>query len=447
MKQNFFFDNFATSIKKSLRICFSIIADLRFSIFILLLISTISIIGTIIEQEQPIEIYKINYPITNPVLGLFTWDFILKFGFDHVYKTWWFFTLILLFGLSLIFCTVLQQFPSLKIARRCQFFRNMKQFDRLENFTILNDFSINKILFRIKQNNYSLFQQRSFIYCYKGLIGRIAPILVHISLILVLIGVIIGSLFGFKAQEMISETENFHVQNILTTGKYSLLPNISTRINDFWILYDENQRISQFYSDLSILNNHGKEVNQKTIAVNYPLIDQNVYYYQTNWNLVGLRFQTKTNEIFQYPLINISSLENTQTTNPTKIWLTWIPKNTDLNQGIIALIDNLQGYCSIYTETGKFLGNIELEEFINFDKYFSLLEILSATGLQIKADPGIPVIYSGFFLLMLSTLLSYRTYSQIWMIQKKKKLFIGGTTNRATFDFELEFFKLLKESR
>ena len=40
--------------------------------------------------------------------------------------------------------------------------------------------------------------------------------------------------------------------------------------------------------------------------------------------------------------------------------------------------------------------------------------------------------------------MSYVTYSQIWIIQKNKQLFIGGTTNRAIFDFELEFFKFIK---
>jgi cytochrome c biogenesis protein len=68
---------------------------------------------------------------------------------------------------------------------------------------------------------------------------------------------------------------------------------------------------------------------------------------------------------------------------------------------------------------------------------------MSSTGLQIKTDPGIPIIYMGFFFLMISTLISYTTYSQIWIIQKKQKLFIGGTTNRAVFDFELEFFKII----
>jgi cytochrome c biogenesis protein ResB len=35
---------------------------------------------------------------------------------------------------------------------------------------------------------------------------------------------------------------------------------------------------------------------------------------------------------------------------------------------------------------------------------FTLLEIISSTGLQIKTDLGIPIIYGGFFLLMISTL-------------------------------------------
>lgn len=416
---------------------FRFVADLRFSIFSLLLISFFSIIGTVIEQDQSIETYKLNYPITNPVFGILTWDFILKFGLDHVYKTWWFFTLIFLFGFSLIACTFLQQLPSLKIARRCQFFRQTNQFYKLKIFTTLNSFSFNKILAIIKQNQYSIFQQKNIVYCYKGLIGRIAPILVHFSMIMILVGTILGSLFGFKAQEMVPKTESFHIQNVLTNGQFTIIPKTSTRINDFWITYTKTKRVSQFYSDVSILNNQGNETYRKTISVNYPLIYKNVYYYQTDWNLIGLRFQTKNNDIIEYPLLNLLNDQN-------KVWLTWISNNKSLNDGMIALIDNLEGYCSIYSETGTFLGNLELHETMDFKQPFTLLEILSATGLQIKTDPGIPIIYSGFFFLMLSSLISYITYSQIWIIQKNQQLFIGGTTNRAVFDFELEFFKIIK---
>lgn len=416
---------------------FRFVADLRFSIFILLLISFFSITGTIIEQDQSIETYKINYPFTNPVFGFLTWDLILKFGFDHVYQTWWFFTLIFLFGLSLISCTFLQQLPSLKIARRCQFFRTTGQFYRLKISTILNNFSVNKILSRIKQKEYSIFQQKNIIYCYKGLIGRIAPILVHFSMIMILLGTIIGSLFGFKAQEIVPKTESFHIQNILNNGQFTAIPNTSARINDFWITYTKNRTISQFYSDISVLSNQGNEVERKTIAVNYPLIYNGIYYYQTDWNLIGLRFQNLTNEIIEYPLINVFN-------NQSKVWLTWIANNNSLNEGVIAIIDNLEGYCSIYNERGKFLGNIELNERGKLNQPIILSEIISSTGLQIKTDPGIPIIYMGFFFLMLSTLISYITYSQIWIVQKNQKLFIGGTTNRALFDFELEFFKFIK---
>jgi cytochrome c biogenesis protein len=416
---------------------FRLLADLRFAIFILLLISLCSIIGTVIEQDQSIETYKLNYPLTNQLFGFLSWDKILQFGLDHVYKTWWFLTLILLFGISLITCTFLQQLPSLKIARRCQFFRTTEQFCRLKISTILNDFNLTKVLSKLQGNHYSIFQQKNIVYCYKGLIGRIAPIIVHLSMILVLVGTIMGSLFGFKAQEIIPKTETFHIQNVINNGQLTIVPKLSARINDFWITYTKQKTISQFYSDISILNNEGNEIERKTSFVNSPLIYKGIYYYQTDWNLTGLRFQDLNRQIVEYPLVNILSTKN-------KVWLTWVPSTQILNEGIIIIIDNLQGYCSVYNDLGIFLGNLELNESLTSDPRFTLLEIISSTGLQIKTDPGIPIIYTGFFFLMISTLISYISYSQIWIIQEEQKVFIGGNTTRALFEFELEFFKFIK---
>lgn len=416
---------------------FRLLADLRFSIFILLVISFCSIAGTVIEQDQPLEVYKINYPITNPILGILSWDRIINFGLDHVYTTWWFLSLIFLFGSSLTLCSFLQQLPSLKIAKRCQFFRTSNPFYKLKISTILNNFSFNKILFRIQEKQYSIFQQKNMIYCYKGLIGRIAPIIVHFSMILVLFGTIIGSLFGFKAQEIVPKTENFHIQNIIINGPSSIIPNTSARVNDFWITYTKTKTVSQFYSDISILNLQGTEIVRKTISVNYPLVYKGIYYYQTDWNLIGLRFKNNLNQIIEYPLVNNFENQN-------KVWVTWLSNDKNLQEGLIIILDNLEGYCSVYNGTGQFLGNLELNESIQLNLPITFLEIISSTGLQIKTDPGIPVIYLGFFFLMFSTLISYITYSQIWMIQQNQQIFIGGTTNRAVFEFELEFLKFIK---
>ena len=256
-------------------------------------------------------------------------------------------------------------------------------------------------------------------------------------MILILIGTVIGAVNGFKAQEIVPKTETFHIQNILSNGQFTSIPKVSTRINDFWITYTKQTTINQFYSDISILNLEGNEIERKTIFVNSPARYRGINYYQTDWNLIGLRIKDKQSQLLQYPLINLGNSQN-------KIWITWIPDNLDLQQGIIVLIDNLQGYCSIYNEFGQFLGNLEINENFNSKFPITLIDILSSTGLQIKTDPGIPLIYTGFFFLMISTLISYITYSQIWVVKEHKKIFIGGNTSRATFDFEIEFFKLIQ---
>ena len=293
------------------------IADLRFAIIILIIIAFSSIIGTVVEQDQSIETYKLNYPLANPTLGFLSWDLILKFGFDHVYKTWWFISFIIIFGISLLTCTILQQIPSLKIARRCQFFRTIQPFSRLKISKKIIHLNLSQLLFKIKQKHYSIFQQKDIIYCYKGLIGRIAPLIVHFSMILILIGSILGSIAGFKAQEIIPKTETFHIQNILTSGQLTFIPRISTRVNDFWITYSKQKNINQFYSNISILDNEGNEIQQDTIFVNSPAKYNGITYYQTDWTLTSLRIKEKDSLITQYPLINILN-------DKDKIWLSWI---------------------------------------------------------------------------------------------------------------------------
>ena len=414
---------------------FKTLADLRFAIFILLVIAFSSIIGTIIEQDQSIDYYKVNYPLTNGIFGGFSWDLILKCGFDHIYQTFWFISLILLFGTSLLTCTFIQQIPSLKVARRCQFLRNVKQFSILKNTKRLKTSLLSQLVLRLQKQKYSIFHQRNIVYCYKGLLGKIAPITVHLSMILVLSGTIMSALSGFKAQEIIPKTETVHIQNVLNLGLFSKIPTASTRINDFWITYSKKNTINQFYSDISILNNFGNEIKQDTIYVNSPAKYNDITYYQTDWNLLGLRVKLENNSIFQYPLISVSN-------GQTRIWISWISITSELNNGITVLLNDLQGYCSVYDKSGSFLGNLELNEKFRFFSSLTLIDILSSTGLQIKMDPGIVLIYTGFGFLMISTLLSYLTYSQIWIVQESETIYIGGNTTRAKFEFEREFLKL-----
>ena len=110
------------------------------------MIASLSIIGTVIEQDQSIETYKLNYPLTNRVFGFLSWDIILRFGFDHIYKTWLVYCSYFIIWskfINLHFITTISIFKS---CRRCQFFRTTQQFCRLNISTNLQHVSFTIII-------------------------------------------------------------------------------------------------------------------------------------------------------------------------------------------------------------------------------------------------------------------------------------------------------------
>lgn len=40
-------------------------------------------------------------------------------------------------------------------------------------------------------------------------------------------------------------------------------------------------------------------------------------------------------------------------------------------------------------------------------------DIVGSTGLELKSDPGVPLVYAGFGALMITTLVSYISHSQV----------------------------------
>ena len=105
-------------IKKEL---LPVLTDLRLAILLLLAIALFSISGTVIEQGQPVAFYQANYPEDPALFGFLSWKVLLAAGFDHVYRTWWYLALLILFGISLTACTFTRQLPALKASRTWKF--------------------------------------------------------------------------------------------------------------------------------------------------------------------------------------------------------------------------------------------------------------------------------------------------------------------------------------
>lgn len=420
-----------------------VLADLRLAIVLLLAIAVFSISGTIIEQGQSLAFYQANYPEHPALFGFLSWKVLLILGLDHVYRTWWFLSILILFGTSLTACTFTRQFPALKAARRWQFYNEPRQFHKLALSAELETGTLDTLTPLLEKRRYNVFREGDTLYARKGILGKIGPIVVHASMLLILVGAIWGSLTGFIAQELVASGNTFQVQNIIDAGPLAA-PQVpkdwSVRVNRFWIDYTPEGGINQFYSDLSVLDQQQQEVDHQTIYVNKPLRYHGVTLYQTDWGIAAVQVRLNKSPIFQLPMAQLD------TGGKGRIWGTWIPTKPDLSEGVSLLARDLQGTLFVYDMTGQLVSMVRpgLATQVN-GVTLQIVDLIGSTGLQIKADPGIPIVYTGFGLLMLGVIISYVSHSQIWALQKGEQFYVGGRTNRAQVAFEREVTEILDQ--
>jgi cytochrome c biogenesis protein len=233
------------------------------------------------------------------------------------------------------------------------------------------------------------------------------------------------------------------VNNIIDAGAWSsqdVLKNWSVKVNRFWIDYTPKGGIEQFYSDLSVLNDQGAEVNHEKIYVNKPLRYHGVVFYQTDWGIAAVKVKINNSPIFQLPMALLN------TNGQGRLWGTWIPTKPDLSAGVSLLAKDLQGMVLIYDSEGKLVNTVRAGMSIPVNGVnLQILDVVGSTGLQIKYDPGIPIVYIGFALLMLGVVMSYFSHSQIWALQNGDVLYVGGKTNRAQVTFEREVLGILDQ--
>nr|ARW68633.1 cytochrome c biogenesis protein ccs1 [Palisada sp.] len=425
----FEFKNFLWSFLKKL-------ANLNFSIFILVIISMFCVIGSIIEQDQSLSYYQVNYPVDNFKNSIFNWRIIYYLGLDHIFQTWWFILIIIIFILTLLSCTFFTQLPSLRYARRWKFIYNKNYLNRNVSFKdnyISSNNSLMIMIYSLVYSDFFVFSQDYSIYSYKGLYGRMSPIFVHISLVTILLGSMFSFLSTFVAQEVIPSGEIFHIRNIVHSGFLSSFPpNIFGRVEHFSIDYNVDGSIKQFFSDLSIVSYQGQNILSQKISVNQPLTYHNITFYQTDWQINALRIRLPGVNTLQKKLFKTS-------VNNKNCWLCNVVID-DSSQILLAVFD-LNNPILVFNSDGLLLGKFLVNQsfYIN-DICFIVDDILTSTGLQIKMDFGIATVYLGFLVLMLSTVLSYLSYSQIWFYRVSDVFQFLASTNRAVLSFEEELF-------
>ncbi|ESW03858.1 hypothetical protein PHAVU_011G047800 [Phaseolus vulgaris] len=423
-----------------------ILSSLPLAIADMFVAAALMALGTLIEQGEAPDFYIQKYSEDNPVFGFFTWRWILALGFDHMFSSPVFLGVLALLGASLMACTYTTQLPIIKVSRRWSFLHSAEAIRKQEFSESLPRASIQDVGTILMGAGYEVFLKGPSLYAFKGLAGRLAPVGVHIALLLVMAGGTVSAAGSFRGSVTVPQGLNFVVGDVLAPSGFLSSPteafNTEIHVNRFYMDYFESGEVSQFHTDLSLRNMDGKEVMRKTISVNDPLRYGGITIYQTDWSISALQI-LKDNE-GPYNL----AMAPLQINGDKKLYGTFLPVG-DINspdvKGISMLARDLQSIV-LYDKEGKFVGvrrpNSNLP--INIDgSEIVIVDAIGSSGLDLKTDPGVPVVYAGFGALMITTCISYLSHSQIWALQDGTTVFVGGKTNRAKIEFPEEMNRLL----
>ena len=263
-------------------------ASVKLTVVVLLLLAALSIIGTLIPQNQsPADYFK--------AFGPFLFQVLTTLDIFDMYHSWWFQFLMILLVINIIICSVerLRLTGKIIFTKTPKFnLNNYRQQKQRREFTVTG--SAGSIV-----EAYRRYLSKSFRYCRvleqgqgfaitaeKGRWTRIGVYGVHLSVIVLLVGSLIGSLYGFEGFVNIPEGQSIDTIQLRNTGLAYRLP-FSIRCDDFDVQFYASGAPKEFRSKLTILEN-GKASIQKEIIVNDPLRYKGINIFQSSYGKTNL---------------------------------------------------------------------------------------------------------------------------------------------------------------
>ncbi len=257
--------------------------SLKLVIVLLLVLSVLSVAGTIIEQNKPLqEYYRFFKPET---VELFS-----KLGLLDMYHSWWFTSCLALLALNIIACTM-ERYPFIMRGMKKQSVVLDEKLEAgLTNLTTIKynlpPETVESRLTAIAKKTFSArpvvteSETAKHLFYEKGRYSRLAFFLTHLSVLVIFIGAITGSLVGFKGYVNINEGET--ISSVPTRRGENKNLNFSVKCNSFQVDFYPNGAPKDYRSDLSVIRD-GKEVLRKTIRVNDPLDYEGITFYQSSY--------------------------------------------------------------------------------------------------------------------------------------------------------------------
>lgn len=404
------------------------LASAKLAIVLFFVLAVFSILGTIIPQGQPEAFYLQKY---GTALG----KIILLLQINDAYYSWWYISTLFLFLANLIACSIKRLPFTLKLYKRNplevnpQNLPNKVEISLNIDFPRLVSFIQDRLAFKKGKefsNEGALFYKQINKYAF------FSVYFVHFSLVVIIIGALIASLFGYRGNMNILEGESSNIVQPFRK-KEPIYLDFSVKLNQFILETYPNGMPKEYISNVTFVE--GNKTSNAIIKVNQPAKYKDITFYQATYNVIP-EFKIK------YSLNGETGEAILSPFKPFSI----------KNRYSVALQDYGQAHGFIYLrvwiideETAETREGLIISGFppleANFsDKKLSLEfidvgKIYYMTGLQVKKDPGKWVVYLGFILMMFGLFLVYYYDPQTYWIYVAKgenslKVILGAYAKR-----------------
>jgi cytochrome c biogenesis protein len=434
----------------------NLLVSIKLAIWIIILLAVTSILGTVIQQNQPPETYRQVYE---------DWAYNLmdRINLFDMYHSWWFLLLLCLFTLNLTCCTIDRLPRAIRTVRKPKLTLD----DATEKTLALTERWKSKGNIPRRVEDYKAALARVFavpkvteadgavhLYAEKGVTSRFGAYATHTGIVIVFLGAIIGNVFGFKSYVNIPDgKEASHLD--ARGGKEHIDLPFSVRNNRFWMETYPNGQPKEYSSDLSVIEN-GREVLRKTITVNDPLAYKGVWFYQSSYGQEGgATAQVAVSRQDGTSLGNLSLRPN----EPVGIDGYGVVRGVNYEQDFQGNGPALQ---LVIEKSGRpasdlwiLQGRPDLDRRRKDSLVFSFggLTAKMYTGLQVAKDPGVNVVWLGCLLLTAGMMISFFvSHRRVWIRLSpgpngKVEVAAAGSANRNRPAFEKTFASILAEVR
>ncbi len=426
--------------------------SLKLTMFLLISLAILSIIGTVIPQGVPPEEYLAQ--ISPAKIKLYK-----TLGFFDMYHSWWFILLLYLLTSNLISCSI-KRLPHIwkiitlpvtimsdglekSLANQATIKSSNESTPVKERVVAFLSAEFAEPVVTEVDGTWHLFAQKTP-WC------RLSVYFVHLSVIIIFIGAMIGSLIGFKS--FVNIPEGGSVSKIMLRSEKELDLGFSLRLEKFSVAKYANGAPKEFKSILTVLEN-GKPVPGYTnvrVIVNDPLTYKGITFYQSSYGNAGNYFFTVSDLDGKNP-VSLSIAGQSSVNLPDGSSMHVMEATKDVSQFSPGL-SGPAAQVELHTADGK------AESFVVYANHpelniqharqhgtgpvihFKGAEELMYTGLQVAKDPGVEVVWLGCFLMVIGIYAAFfMSHRRIWVRIQNGSVTIGGNASKNQGAFQQTF--------